>query len=264
MRVLRKEFATLDNYTYYANALNRAIDTTYIPTASSIEEVVLNFAKIQLSRSFTCGFSNALLSLTFDEEALSIKYVSTSGTEVFIRFEFDDYMQFDWGYLEVYIPDDRAKPRRAHYERITKEFYEYTWQLGSQPPIEDGVDETALYPEWIYDKASNKTSIEDKNNILRDMGYKEIKVLGMLNAWEHEGETPVRYRYILEVSKNEYKLLQEHTDLLDRTYGATSWRRLLEILENQNQPKFTFDEFDDEAEYDEDGDYVDVSDDDEE
>ena len=250
MRIVRKEFTTLDNYNYYANILRRAINSSYIPTGDSIEEVINNFTKLQLSRSFSLGYSHALLSMAFDESALKIAYASTSGTEVTTVFVFDSNMEFLEGNLEVKIPEDRAHPGRCHYESITKEFYEYVWKLGCPPP--EGVDESAMYPEWLFDNASNKIDVESKNKALLDMGYYPVKVIGMLNAWAHKGEPPVRYTRILEIERNYYKLLENPEDLFNRSYGAKSWRKLVDILKNDNE-KDDFEEAYDE-DYDNDAD----------
>ena len=254
MRVVHREFCQyFSNYNYFAEKLRRAIDTYYLPLGEDIQEVIANFVSIQMKRSFSCNdvFNRAFLALYFDEEEVRISYSSTSNTKVNVKFYFDSQMKFTSGLITVDIPDDRAVPGRRHYEEITREFYEFSWNLGSPPP--EGVDENALYPEWVLDKASNKTPHDKRHEEMKQLGYESFQQKGFLSAWVHKGEKgEVKYNLIVESQKNEYKLLKEQ-DLFASSYTVFSWRRLMEVLRLHNQPKADYE--------DEEHDYVDCEDD---
>jgi hypothetical protein len=228
MRIIEKAFKSIGEYNVNAFSLRKSIDTSYIPVGDSLREVIENFSKIQFSRSFS-SYERALLSLFFDENALRIWYVSTSGTEVFINFVLDSNMNLSHGHLEVDIPDYRAVPGRKHYEEITKNEYFNTWHAGSQVP--EGLDRNALEPEWLQDRESNKTSKEDRDFFLGELGYvPTADITGMLNAWIYKGEKAARYPLILEDSLNEFVLLEREESLITSSYKVFSWRRLLNVL----------------------------------
>jgi hypothetical protein len=268
MLLVQKSFETLDNYSYIAHSLNRVINTTYIPTGNSVKEIVDSFVKIQFSRSFTLGYSSANLSLFIDEEAMSVKYVSTSGTEVFVKFSFDSDMQFLEGTLTVELPDERIGGNA--YEALTKEFYEYEWKPGQPPepllhPVITGVE--LPDPKWLIDKESNKKAKLNpdwRDSVLSHFGFFTFKVPGTMAAWQHEEQKDV---YILfDESRVELRVYTLVTDgLIASRCVSYSFNDLLKRLEEPVKG-FKYEESDFEDLYDEPSDYkyVEVDDSDEE
>jgi hypothetical protein len=258
MLLVQKSFETLDNYSYIAHSLNRVINTTYIPTGNSVKEIVDSFVKIQFSRSFTLGYSSANLSLFIDEEAMSIKYVSTSGTEVYVKMKFDSDMEFLSGELTVDLPDERIGGNA--YEALTKEFYEYDWEYEwkpGQPP--EILSKDLPDPKWLKDKESNKKAKLNpdwRDSVLACYGFYKVKVPGTMAAWQHKEQEDV---YILfDESRVELKVYTLVTDglLASRCMGY-SFNDLLERLKTPIRG-IEYEEPDFEALYDEPSDYVDV------
>jgi len=260
MLLVNKTFETLDNYCYIAESLNRTINTTYIPTGNSVQEIVASFVKIQFSRSFTLGYSSAKLSLFIDEEAMSIKYVSTSGTEVYIKFSFDSNMEFLSGELTVDLPDERIGGNA--YEALTKEFYEYDWEYEWKPgqppapllhPVITGVE--LPDPKWLLDKESNKKAKLNpdwRDSVLACYGFYKVKVPGTMAAWQHKDQEV----YILfDESRVELKVYTLVTDgLLASRCMSYSFNDLLKRLEEPVKG-FEYEESDFEDLYDEPSDY---------
>jgi hypothetical protein len=265
MLLVQKTFETIDNYSYIAESLNRVINTTYIPYGNSIQEIVNHFVKIQFSRSFTLGYTSANLSLFIDEAAMSVKYVSTSGTEVFVKFRFDSNMEFLEGELKVDLPDERIGGNA--YEALTKEFYEYEWKPGQPPELLSQAPE----PKWLIDKESNKKARlnpEWRDNVLACYGFVPYKVPGTMAAWKHAEQDEV---YILfDESRVELRVYTLLTDgLLKSRAAAYSFNNLLDVLKNTfeyGEPDFEelYKQPSEPTDIDANEEYVDVDDSDEE
>lgn len=116
MELLKRKFVSFEDANYWVAGLSEAINTTYIPSGNSIEEVYASFLKIQLGRSnHKCGFGSANLEMVFNEDAMSFLYSSTSGTYVFLVYCFDEDMKFKGGSVECSITDHTF---RAHPELV--------------------------------------------------------------------------------------------------------------------------------------------------
>lgn len=269
MQLLKREFDNFDGANYWVAGLSKAINTTYIPSGSTIEEVYASFLKIQLGRSFSdCGFGSASLEMTFNEKAMTIEYSSTSGTYVFLQYCFSDRMEFKGGSVECHLPDDRVGG--CHYETITQLIYEYKWSKDGEVvvPLElmslnpEGTEFPT--PSWVLDNLANcraQNNPEERDAQLLEFGYSPVaKPIGFERAWQNSNPE-VYYPYIVlserysHNSKN-YFILKDG-DCMERDYSI-SYRRLLEILaeppkskrERQLEEIGTEEDFEDFEDYD--------------
>jgi len=155
MKLLNKTVQSFESANCVITALNKAINTSYLPIGDNVTEVVSNFSKIQLSRSFNPYMSmRADLTLTFNEGVMMISYTSTSGTSVLVEYKFDDSMQVKEIEVSVWIPDDRAMSGRCHYECLTEALYP-NWDKVQSELIEMNPNVVLPQPEWYTLKLSN-------------------------------------------------------------------------------------------------------------
>jgi hypothetical protein len=156
MRLLNKTLTTFSDANYVIIALNKAINTSYLPIGDNVTEVVSNFSKIQLSRSFSdCGFfGQADLKMTFNEKELLISYSSTSLTSVDICYKLSNNMEVKEIQINVWIPDNRCQSGRTHYECLTEALYP-NWDSFQSELIEMNPNVVLPQPEWYTLKLSN-------------------------------------------------------------------------------------------------------------
>lgn len=241
MQLLKREFDNFDGANYWVAGLSKAINTTYIPSGSTIEEVYACFLKIQLGRSFSdCGFGSASLEMAFNENAMTVEYSSTSGTYVFLQYCFDNQMKFKVGRIECYLPDDRVGG--CHYETITQLVYSYKWSKDGKIVVpQDLVDinpnDTEFpTPTWVLDNLANcwaEHNPDERDAQLLEFGYTPVaKPIGFERAWEN-ANPDIYYPYIVLSEKyssnNKNYFILKDGDCVERDYSV-SYRRLLEIL----------------------------------
>jgi hypothetical protein len=234
MQLLKRQFESFGEANYWIAGLRKAIDTTYIPCGDSVEEVYASFLKIQLGRSFNhnCGFGSANLEMVFNENAMTFRYISTSGTEVTLEFCFDKDMKFKGGSVGCWLPDERVGG--CHYETITQLVYDYTWSEDGEVvvPLElmslnpKGTEFPT--PTWVLDDLANRRA--ENNPAERDaqllkFGYTPVaKPIGFKQVWENP---EAYYQYIVRSHNSNYFILTEDSCVGDY---SVSYRRLLEIL----------------------------------
>jgi hypothetical protein len=184
MRLLNKTVSTFSDANCVIAQLNRCINTTYIPIGDNVTEVVNNFLKIQLGRSFNPYMSmRADLTLTFNEGVMMISYTSTSGTSVLVEYKFDDSMQVKEIEVSVWIPDDRAMSGRCHYECLTEALYP-NWDKVQSELIEMNPNVVLPQPEWYTLKLSNVDNEPRKSR----RSKVRSKVDEVIENYEYENE----------------------------------------------------------------------------
>ena len=156
MQLLNKTVQSFESANCVITALNKAINTSYLPIGDNVTEVVSNFSKIQLSRSFSdCGFfGQADLKMTFNEKELLISYSSTSLTSVDICYKLSNNMEVKEIQINVWIPDNRCQSGRTHYECLTEALYP-NWDSFQSELIEMNPNVVLPQPEWYTLKLSN-------------------------------------------------------------------------------------------------------------
>ena len=251
MQLLNKTVENFSSANYIIAQLNRGINTTYIPTGDNLTEVINNFTKIQLSRSFNpgCG-GQANLGMQFDEQAVLINYVSTSGTSVSIEYKFDDNMEVEKIEVSVWIPDDRAESGRCHYECLTQELYRYDflkvdWET-QKAEIELPYDLIKLndkedwdIPNWVYEQQSNFIAHWNPDKTvseLSELGYVPVvnNVIGYKAAY-HNPNHYIQYIVVnvnLHEVDNNYYLLHDANDKINFNNGGVSYLRLIEMIKS--------------------------------
>jgi hypothetical protein len=249
MRLLNKTLTTFSDANYVITQLNKAINTSYIPTGDNVNEVVNNFLKIQLGRSFNPYMSiRADLTLTFNEGVMMISYTSTSGTSVLVEYKFDDSMQVKEIQINVWIPDDRAMSGRTHYESLTREFYrndfyDVDWTAKSVqllllldlPSLNN--DDWSIndnVPNWVHEEISNYNAVWDGRYLeLLELGYVPVNnPIGFKLVFHNPTQY---YQYIVVIEKlheidNNYYLLEDVNSKL-RNEGV-SYLRLIEMIKS--------------------------------
>ena len=240
MQLLKREFESFDGANYWVAGLSKAIDTTYIPSGDSIEAVYASFLKIQLGRTFNhkSGFGSANLEMTFNESAMTFHYSSTSGTEVFLQYCFNEQMEFRGGSVECWLPDERVGGQ--HYETITELIYEYEWSkdgevvvpqelMSLNPALSEAEFPT---PVWVLDDLANRRAEknpEERDAQLLSFGYTPVaKPIGFKRMWE-SSNPEAYYRYIVLSEKCKNYFVLKNGDCIERDFSV-SYRRLLEIL----------------------------------
>ena len=251
MQLLNNTFDSFSSANYVIAQLNRAINTSYIPSGDNIQEVISNFTKIQLQRSFNPScYGSANLGMQFDENAVLINYSSTSGTTVCIEYKFDCDMQVESIDIGVWIPDDRAQSGRCHYEILTQELYHndflnVDWtaktaeivtpsdmvKLNNDWSVSDNI------PNWVDEQKSNFISYFNPDNTaaeLLELGYVPVdQPIGYTAVWY----SPTNYySYVVLYERlhpvdNNYYLLHDAGSKLSRE-GGVSYKRLLEIIKS--------------------------------
>jgi hypothetical protein len=249
MRLLNKTLTTFSDANYVITQLNKAINTSYIPTGDNVNEVVNNFLKIQLGRSFNPYMSiRADLTLTFNEGVMMISYTSTSGTSVLVEYKFDDSMQVKEIQINVWIPDDRAMSGRTHYESLTREFYrndfyDVDWTAKSVQlllPLDlpslnnDDWSINDNVPNWVHEEISNYNAVWDGRYLeLLELGYVPVNnPIGFKLVFHNPTQY---YQYIVVIEKlheidNNYYLLEDVNSKL-RNEGV-SYLRLIEMIKS--------------------------------
>jgi hypothetical protein len=188
MQLLNKTVQSFESANCVITALNKAINTSYIPIGDNVTEVVSNFSKIQLSRSFNPYMSmRADLTLTFNEGVMMISYTSTSGTSVLVEYKFDDSMQVKEIEVSVWIPDDRAMSGRTHYESLTEALYP-NWDKVQSELIEMNPNIVLPQPEWYTSKLSNVDEPRESRRF-----KVRSKVDEVIEDYEYENEIEVDY-----------------------------------------------------------------------
>lgn len=249
MQLLKREFDNFDGANYWVSGLSKAINTTYIPSGSSIEEVYSSFLKIQLGRSFCPSgcYSSANLEMVFNENAMTFHYSSTSGTYVFLQYCFDEDMKFKGGSVECSLPDHRVGGQ--HYELMTQLIYDYKWSKDGEVVVP--LELMSLNPEgtefptptWVLDDLANRraqNNPEERDAQLLEFGYTPMdKPIGFERAWENSNPDAYYTCIVLSEkyshnSKN-YFILKDG-DCVERDYSV-SYRRLLEILAEPRKSK---------------------------
>jgi hypothetical protein len=187
MQLLNKTVQSFESANNLITQLNKAINTSYIPTGDNVNEVVNNFLKIQLGRSFNPYMSiRADLTLTFNEGVMMISYTSTSGTSVLVEYKFDDSMQVKEIDLIVWIPDDRAMSGRCHYECLTEALYP-NWDKVQSELIEMNPNVVLPQPEW-----SKLSNVDNEPRESRRFKVRS-KVDEVTEDYEYENEIEVDY-----------------------------------------------------------------------
>jgi hypothetical protein len=267
MKLLNTTIQSFESANCVITALNKAINTSYIPIGDNVTEVVSNFSKIQLSRSFNPYMSmRADLTLTFNEGVMMISYTSTSGTSVLVEYKFDDSMQVKEIEVSVWIPDDRAMSGRCHYELLTREFYKNDWydvdwtaksvQLLLPLDLSLNNDDWSIndnVPNWVHEEISNYNAVFDGYAELLELGYVPIDIIGFNSAFYNPNQY---YQYVVVNEKlheidNNYYLLKDVNSKL-RNEGV-SYLRLIEMIKSsvdKQSRKVEVNEYD-ENEYDE-------------
>jgi len=185
MRLLNKTVSTFSDGNYIITALNKAINTSYLPIGDNVTEVVSNFSKIQLSRSFSdCGFfGQADLEMKFNEKELLISYSSTSATSVNIWYKFNNSMEVTEIKFSVWIPDNRCQSGRTHYECLTEALYP-NWDSFQSELIEMNPNVVLPQPEWYTLKLSNVDNEPRKSR----RSKVRSKVDEVIENYEYENE----------------------------------------------------------------------------
>jgi hypothetical protein len=185
MRLLNKTLTTFSDANYVSIALNKAINTSYLPIGDNVTEVVSNFSKIQLSRSFSdCGFfGQADLKMTFNEKELLISYSSTSLTSVDICYKLSNNMEVKEIQINVWIPDNRCQSGRTHYECLTEALYP-NWDSFQSELIEMNPNVVLPQPEWYTLKLSNVDNEPRKSR----RSKVRSKVDEVIENYEYENE----------------------------------------------------------------------------
>jgi hypothetical protein len=185
MQLLNKTVQSFESANCVITALNKAINTSYIPIGDNVTEVVSNFSKIQLSRSFNPYMSmRADLTLTFNEGVMMISYTSTSGTSVLVEYKFDDSMQVKEIEVSVWIPDDRAMSGRCHYECLTEALYP-NWDKVQSELIEMNPNVVLPQPEW--------SKLSNVDNEPRESRRFKVRSNEVIEDYEYENEIEVDY-----------------------------------------------------------------------
>jgi hypothetical protein len=185
MKLLNKTVQSFESANCVITALNKAINTSYIPIGDNVTEVVSNFSKIQLSRSFNPYMSmRADLTLTFNEGVMMISYTSTSGTSVLVEYKFDDSMQVKEIEVSVWIPDDRAMSGRCHYECLTEALYP-NWDKVQSELIEMNPNVVLPQPEW--------SKLSNVDNEPRESRRFKVRSNEVIEDYEYENEIEVDY-----------------------------------------------------------------------
>jgi hypothetical protein len=249
MRLLNKTVQSFESANNLITQLNKAINTSYIPTGDNVNEVVNNFLKIQLGRSFNPYMSiRADLTLTFNEGVMMISYTSTSGTSVLVEYKFDDSMQVKEIQINVWIPDGRAMSGRTHYESLTREFYrndfyDVDWTAKSVQlllPLDlpslnnDDWSINDNVPNWVHEEISNYNAVWDGRYLeLLELGYVPVNnPIGFKLVFHNPTQY---YQYIVVIEKlheidNNYYLLEDVNSKL-RNEGV-SYLRLIEMIKS--------------------------------
>jgi hypothetical protein len=247
MRLLNKTVSTFSDANYVIAALNKAINTSYLPIGDNVTEVVSNFSKIQLSRSFSdCGFfGQADLKMTFNEKFLLISYSSTSLTSVDVCYKLSNNMEVKEIQINVWIPDDRAMSGRTHYESLTREFYrndfiEVDWTAKSVElvlpldlvSLNNDWSVTDNIPNWVVEEISNYNAVWDGRYLeLLELGYVPVNnPIGFKLVFHNPTQF---YQYIVVIEKlheidSNYYLLKDASSSY-RSEGI-SYLRLLNLL----------------------------------
>jgi hypothetical protein len=248
MRLLNKTVSTFSDANYVITALNKAINTSYLPIGDNVTEVVSNFSKIQLSRSFSdCGFfGQADLEMKFNEKELLISYSSTSLTSVDICYKLSNNMEVKEIQINVWIPDDRAMSGRTHYESLTREFYrndfyDVDWTAKSVElvlpldlvSLNDDWSLTDNIPNWVVEKISNYNAVWNGYAELLELGYVPVNNLIGFKLVFHNPSS--YYQYVVVIEKlheidNNYYLLKDVSSY-HRSEGI-SYLRLIEIIKS--------------------------------
>ena len=268
MKLLNKTVQSFESANCVITALNKAINTSYLPIGDNVTEVVSNFGKIQLSRSFSdCGFfGQADLEMKFNEKELLISYSSTSLTSVDICYKLSNNMEVKEIQINVWIPDDRAMSGRTHYESLTREFYrndfyDVDWTAKSVQlllPLDLSLnnDDWSIndnVPNWVHEEISNYNAVFDGYAELLELGYVPIDIIGFNSAFYNPNQY---YQYVVVNEKlheidNNYYLLKDVNSKL-RNEGV-SYLRLIEMIKSsvdKQSRKVEVNEYD-ENEYDE-------------
>jgi hypothetical protein len=268
MQLLNKTVQSFESANCVITALNKAINTSYLPIGDNVTEVVSNFGKIQLSRSFSdCGFfGQADLEMKFNEKELLISYSSTSLTSVDICYKLSNNMEVKEIQINVWIPDDRAMSGRTHYESLTREFYrndfyDVDWTAKSVQlllPLDLSLnnDDWSIndnVPNWVHEEISNYNAVFDGYAELLELGYVPIDIIGFNSAFYNPNQY---YQYVVVNEKlheidNNYYLLKDVNSKL-RNEGV-SYLRLIEMIKSsvdKQSRKVEVNEYD-ENEYDE-------------
>jgi hypothetical protein len=268
MQLLNKTVQSFESANCVITALNKAINTSYLPIGYNVTEVVSNFGKIQLSRSFSdCGFfGQADLEMKFNEKELLISYSSTSLTSVDICYKLSNNMEVKEIQINVWIPDDRAMSGRTHYESLTREFYrndfyDVDWTAKSVQlllPLDLSLnnDDWSIndnVPNWVHEEISNYNAVFDGYAELLELGYVPIDIIGFNSAFYNPNQY---YQYVVVNEKlheidNNYYLLKDVNSKL-RNEGV-SYLRLIEMIKSsvdKQSRKVEVNEYD-ENEYDE-------------
>ena len=264
MQLLNKTVQSFESANNLITQLNKAINTSYIPTGDNVTEVVSNFGKIQLSRSFNPYMSiRADLTLTFNEGVMMISYTSTSGTSVLVEYKFDDSMQVKEIEVSVWIPDDRAMSGRVHYELLTREFYkndfyDVSWTAKSVQlllPLDllllnnDDWSINDNVPNWVHEEISNYNAVWDGYAELLELGYVPVNNPIGFKLVFHNPTQYYQYVVVNEKLHNNYYLLKDSSYY--RGEGI-SYLRLIEIIKSsvdKQSRKVEVNEYD-ENEYD--------------
>lgn len=250
MRLLNKTVSTFSDANYVIGALNKAINTSYLPIGDNVTEVGYNFSKIQLSRSFSdCGFfGQADLKMTFNEKELLISYSSTSLTSVDVCYKLSNNMEVKEIQINVWIPDDRSHPGRTHYELLTREFYrndfyDVDWTAKSVQlllPLDlvslnnDDWSINDNVPNWVHEEISNYNAVWDGRYLeLLELGYVPVNnPIGFKLVFHNPTQY---YQYIVVIEKlhkidSNYYLLEDASSSY-RSEGI-SYLRLIEIIKS--------------------------------
>jgi hypothetical protein len=185
MRLLNKTVQSFESANNLITQLNKAINTSYLPIGDNVTEVVSNFSKIQLSRSFSdCGFfGQADLKMTFNEKELLISYSSTSLTSVDICYKLSNNMEVKEIQINVWIPDNRCQSGRTHYECLTEALYP-NWDSFQSELIEMNPNVVLPQPEWYTLKLSNVDNEPRKSR----RSKVRSKVDEVIENYEYENE----------------------------------------------------------------------------
>jgi hypothetical protein len=247
MILFQQKFDSFSAVNYVINSLNEAIGTTYLPSGETVTEVINNFTKIQSSRSFCPSgcYTQAGLSLYYNEDALNIYYSSSSSTAVEITYNFANNMEVENIDLNVVLPNDRAIPGRCHWETITKALYNHDWlnvdydneTVEIMIPWElvrlnQDVDFSNLIPSWVKEEHSNYTANfnPDKvDNELASLGYETKTIPGFKKSWYNSKLSQyIVFHTRLHPIDNNYYILKEGKNF-DFSYGL-SYNRLIERI----------------------------------
>jgi hypothetical protein len=268
MQLLNKTVQSFESANCVITALNKAINTSYLPIGDNVTEVVSNFSKIQLSRSFSdCGFfGQADLEMKFNENFLLISYSSTSLTSVDICYKLSNNMEVKEIQINVWIPDDRAMSGRCHYELLTREFYKNDWydvdwtakSVQLLLPLDllnnDDWSINDNVPNWVHEEISNYNAVFDGYAELLELGYVPVNnPIGFKLVFHNPTQY---YQYVVVNEKlhkidNNYYLLKDVNSKL-RNEGV-SYLRLIEMIKSsvdKQSRKVEVNEYD-ENEYDE-------------